>query len=117
MKLIIKGEFPGLNEYINHTRGSKYAGASMKARETDRVYWEAKGQHLPRIETVQKITCTWYCKNKRKDKDNVMFAKKFILDGLILAKVIPNDGWNDIHEFVDVFAIDAINPRVEVQLQ
>ena len=62
------------------------------------------------------ITFRWLCKNKKKDKDNIAFAKKFILDGLVEAGVIKNDGWDDIEGFQDEFEIDAKNPRIEVEI-
>ena len=54
--------------------------------------------------------------NKRKDKDNIAFAKKFILDGMIQAKLIQNDGWKEISGFTDEFHVDKNNPRVEVTI-
>lgn len=59
---------------------------------------------------------TWYCPNKRKDPDNISFAKKFILDGLQVAGVIENDGWKQIAGFSDAFYLDKQNPRVELTI-
>jgi len=68
------------------------------------------------IRTPVWITYHWYCKDKRKDKSNIAFAKKFIEDGLVNAGVLKNDGWNDIEGFNDRFYIDKQNPRVEVEI-
>ena len=48
----------------------------------------------------------WIEPNRRRDKDNVAFAKKFIQDSLVHAGVLVNDGWNQIEGFTDDFAVD-----------
>jgi Holliday junction resolvase RusA-like endonuclease len=115
MKFTIEGELTDLNRYINVERMNKYAGASIKKKETRNVVYQTKD-----LEPIEKypihITMTWYCKNRRKDPDNIAFAKKFILDGLYHAGIIENDGWKYIHGFTDVFKIDKINPRVEIEI-
>lgn len=58
----------------------------------------------------------WYEKDRRRDKDNVAMAKKFILDSLQEMDIIRNDGWKEIIGFVDEFFIDKENPRIEVLL-
>ena len=62
------------------------------------------------------LSITWYMKNRRKDPDNISFAVKFILDGLVNAGALPNDGWNEIVEITHHFVVDAKQPRVEVSL-
>ena len=62
------------------------------------------------------LKITWYCKNKRKDKDNVAFGIKFILDGMIEARVIPNDGWGEIANFEPRVEVDKDCPRIEVEI-
>lgn len=116
MKLTIRGELTDLNTYIQKERGNRFAAAAIKEEETRRVYWECKSQKIKRIEKPVFVTCTWFCKNKRKDKDNVAFSKKFILDGLVKAGVLIEDGWKEILGFKDVFEVDVKNPRVEVEL-
>ena len=54
---------------------------------------------------------------RRRDLDNVAFAKKFIQDSLVHAGVLVNDGWNQIEGFTDDFAVDPKNPRVEVTIE
>ena len=116
MKLIIKGELTDLNTYIQKERGNRFAAAAIKEEETRRVYWECKSQKLKRIDFPVFVACTWFCKNKKKDKDNISFAKKFILDGLMKAGVLENDGWEQIVGFQDSFVVDKENPKVEVEL-
>jgi Holliday junction resolvase RusA-like endonuclease len=56
----------------------------------------------------------WFERNRRRDKDNIAFAKKFLLDGLVKAGVLADDGWDEINDIRDRFAIDPKHPRVEV---
>lgn len=114
-KLIIHGELPDLNTYTNANRGNKYVGAKIKKDATQCVEWYAKRQLEGKYERIR-LSITYYCKNKRKDMDNIAFAKKFILDGLVEAGVIPNDGWSEIEGWTEHFEIDKVNPRIEVEL-
>ena len=115
MKLVIPGELTDLNTYIKLERTNRYAGAKIKAEMTDYITLLAK-RLKTEIRTPVRVTYHWYCKNKRKDKSNIAFAKKFIEDGLVAAGVLKNDGWNDIEGFRDEFYIDKQNPRVEVEI-
>ena len=114
MKLIIHGELTDLNTYINKERTNRYAGAAIKEKETLRVFWECKSQKIKKIEYPIWVEIQWYCKNKKKDPDNISFSKKFILDGLRKAGVLSNDGWKQIVGFQDLFFIDSKIPRTEV---
>jgi hypothetical protein len=116
MKLIIPGELTDLNTYINKERSNRFFGAKVKKRETERVAMECLVQKIHPISGPVYIKYLWFCKNKRKDKSNVSFAKKFIEDGLISAHVLENDGWDDIVGFRDDFFIDQNNPRVEIDI-
>lgn len=113
MRIILPGEYTTLNPYIDAERTHRQMAATIKRVETRRVYWELY-QHEPVDEYPVKMSFYWYCKNKRTDPDNVVFARKFILDGLQQAGVIVNDGWNQIGEFHDYMRLDPENPRVEI---
>lgn len=116
MKLVIPGELTDLNTYINRERTNRYGGASLKKKNTEIVMWEAKAQRLKKISGQVYFTFTWYCKNKKKDPDNISFARKFIFDGLVLAGVLSDDGWDEIEGFQDFFEVDEKRPRIEVEI-
>lgn len=118
MKLTIKGTLPGLNDYINEERKNKYAGAQMKNRYQGVITVYIKkclGSWKPNLPV--KMYYTWYEKDRRRDKDNIAFARKFIQDALVKAGTLPNDGWNEIEGFYDTFLVDKKNPRVEVEIE
>jgi hypothetical protein len=112
--LTIKGELCDLNTYIRAERGSRFAAATIKKDETERIWAECKIQKIGLQKKGCFIVFSWFAKDKRKDKDNIAFAKKFILDGLVDAHVLDEDRWDYISGFLDVFEVDEKNPRVEV---
>lgn len=116
MKITFEGEFTDLNTYINAERGNRYAGAGIKKAETLRVKIESfvTFESLPRVPHT--FTFDWYCKDKKKDPDNLSFSQKFILDGLKESGVIQTDGWAVVGELRHRFFVDAANPRVEVEI-
>lgn len=100
-KVEIQMKLPSLNEYINECRKNKYAGAEMKKSiENDIALFINK---LPKFENKIKIKFTWVESNKRRDLDNICFAKKFILDALVKAGKMKNDNRNYITGFTDNF--------------
>ncbi len=114
-KFTIPGTLPGLNEYINAERGNRYQAAKLKRQTEDMIVmciWE----QMPGVEISEPVHIVyhWYEPNKRRDKDNIAFAKKFVQDALVKAGVISNDGWGEIVSFSDEFRVDKSNPRVEV---
>lgn len=111
--ITIQGEMTDLNTYINAERTNRFQAAKIKNNETRKVWAECMSQHIKPYTKPVFIDYYWMCKDKRKDKSNIAFAKKFIEDGLIQAKVIPNDGWKDIAAYQDHFFLSD-DPRVEV---
>lgn len=115
--LYIDGELPTLNEITKANRTNKFAGASLKKTYTNLVAWECKKQGVKAFNKKINVEIIWHCRNKRKDKDNIMAGQKFIFDGLQLAKVIRNDGWTEIGYILHNFIVDKKNVGVEVIMQ
>ena len=119
-KLTIPGILPGLNEYIEAERGKKgkYKAASMKKQAEHLIGFMIKSQlRGVKFKGPVVIHYTWVEPNRRRDKDNIAFAKKFIQDSLVRMGVLENDGWKHIEYFTDSFAVDPKNPRVEVVIE
>lgn len=108
--------FPSLNDYTNACRSGWQAGNSMKADNTEIVSNIAELTHQPRWDVPVKILFRWYEEDSKRDIDNVAFAKKFILDGLVKANVIENDNQKFVTAFCDEFYVDKERPRVEVHI-
>ena len=119
-KLTIPGCLPGLNEYIDAERGraGKYKAAAMKKQAEHIIGLMIKSQ-LRRLQITKPVMIhyLWIEKDRRRDKSNIAFAKKFIEDALVWTKVLKNDGWKEVEGFTDSFAVDRKNPRVEVVIE
>lgn len=100
-KVIIPFRLPSLNNYILECRKNKYAGANMKKKvENDIMFFINK---LPNYTKPINIHFHWVEENKRRDLDNVCFAKKFILDSMVKAGKLQNDNRNCVTGFTDTF--------------
>lgn len=123
VRLTIPGEFTQLNDYIRAERGHMIMGSKIKKSETNRVMQEIMFiKSKSAMKFIKKelkkgplaITFMWLCKNKRKDPDNISFAQKFILDGLVGGGVLPDDGWKTIGSLTHRFRVDKDDPGVIV---
>ena len=60
-------------------------------------------RRLPRFHCVT-IHFHWIEENKRRDYDNIAFAKKFILDALVKSGKLEDDNRKCVTGFTDTFA-------------
>ena len=113
-KLTIYGSLDDLNTYTEANRRNRYLGAKMKRNN----------QTICSLQIVEQAKYTydrcfivfrWFVKNRRKDPDNIAFAKKFILDSLVDCCVLENDGQKQIAGFLDIVEVDQ-EERVEVDI-
>jgi Holliday junction resolvase RusA-like endonuclease len=103
IKFTVDGRLPTLNEYTRASRGNKYASASLKRDTEDIIIAYIRKTLTGECKPPYFITFRWYEDSKRRDKDNVCFAKKFILDALQTCGVIENDSNKYISGFRDLF--------------
>lgn len=106
MRLILNMPFVTLNEYINAERSNKHFASSIKKRQTNSVHYLALEQNFKLEQKKYDVTFNWYKPNNKVDHDNIAFCKKFILDGLVSAKVLQSDGSKFINNFHDNFILD-----------
>ena len=116
---------PGMNEMIEArgniyaSRGSKRRSAytGLKEKYTNAVADELRSQGCVPGEPHKTIALSirWYEKNRRRDPDNISASKKFLLDGMVLAGVIENDGFKNIVSIKERFCVsEDKTSRVEV---
>ncbi len=122
-------ELPDFNEIIadakkiNKKRGQRYASSpySIKKNQyTILVGVRAKEllKPVPEKHLPIRLEIRWFCKNKRKNPDNISGGgTKCIVDGLVSASIIPNDGWSEICEIRHKFIHDKDKPRIIVVLE
>lgn len=97
---------PGLNEYIAAMNSNRHKGNELKRFTQDAILWAIKAQKVKPVNRPVSIVFEWRESTKRRDKDNVAGAKKFILDALQEAKILPNDNNKWIVSFSDLFVYD-----------
>jgi Holliday junction resolvase RusA-like endonuclease len=114
-KFIIIGRLPDLNQYIDFCRQNKFGANKIKKDAESRISLSALSL-LPLPEKFT-ISITWYEKDSRRDWDNIIFAKKFILDALVKTGKVKNDSRKYINSGKDIVLVDKINPRIEVELE
>ena len=105
-----------LNQYTNANRTSRYVGAKRKKESTYSCalhVTKAMREGFQIESFPAHFQFDWYVKDKRTDKDNIAFQRKFVFDGFQQAELIPNDNWAHIGNWVDRFHIDK-NERVEI---
>ena len=86
MIIKIQEQLTTLNEYINAERRNRYLAAKIKKQQT-----EICKSYFAKLEPIDypiRMIFNWGI--GRHDPDNVAFGKKFILDGMVNCKFIPN---------------------------
>ena len=115
IKIIIPSEFPTQNEIIKAAKSHYGAYANMKKDYTAlaMMHFMNKGK----ICSPVVVHFTWYRKDRRSDPDNISGGQKFILDGIVKAGVLENDGFKQIDSLTHEFGHDKDKPRVEIILR
>ncbi len=118
-KLVIKGRLDGLNEFIAAQRSNKYKGAALKKRNQAKVEDCIRHQlgHI-HLHGKVKLHYQWFEANKRRDLDNVSgFGHKVIQDALVECGVLDDDSPQYVIGYTDAFAVDRVEPRIEVRIE
>ena len=115
-KLVIDGILSSMNKVIGANRSNRYIGARLKRDNTEMVAYYCLAQNLKPFKKKIDLNITFKCKDRRTDKDNIISTTKFILDGLALAGIIPNDGWSEIGDLNYKFFVDKENPQTIVEM-
>lgn len=108
------GVLPTFNQYSALERTNRLKAAEVKRQVQDgllRQMTDAKS-----FNGHVYVGFVWIRPDMRYDKDNVTFAKKFILDALQEAHVIKNDSWRMCTPFDLGYKVNKQNPRTIVRI-
>jgi Holliday junction resolvase RusA-like endonuclease len=95
---------PSLNDYIDVCRTNPYKASKFKKEiENDIGVFI---HFLPRFEHPVKIHFHWVEENKKRDLDNIAYAKKHILDALVKFGKLSDDNRKCVTAFTDTFSYD-----------
>lgn len=114
------GRLPSLNDYINACRSHWSKGANLKRQTEEDIIWYIKGAKnkglLYPVSWPVVISFEWHESDQRRDWDNVISAKKYLLDALQRAGIIPNDDRKTVVGLADAL-IDDTKDFVRVTIQ
>lgn len=93
-------KFVSLNEFLNMAKTSPFIVSNYKKNIEADI-----GKCIRQLPSFDKVSIIflWIEENKRRDPDNIAFARKFILDALVRNKKIKNDTQRYIRGLFDVF--------------
>lgn len=101
-KIEIPMKLPSLNEYVNVCRTNKFKAGKYKADiEQEIGFYLMK---MPKWTNPIKIHFHWIEGNKKRDLDNICFAKKFILDSMVKKGKLTDDNRKYVVGFTDEFS-------------
>lgn len=94
-------KLPSLNDYVRVCRANAFQASKYK-KDLEALI----GYHIrlmPRFESPVTIHFHWVEGNKRRDLDNIAFAKKFILDAMVKCGKLKDDNRKCVTAFTDTF--------------
>lgn len=105
-------DFVYLNEYINTERRNKYAAAKIKDDLTDEVAFQCELNRFEKPQGKVDMIFKWHVKG-RHDSDNIAFAKKYVLDGMVQAGLLENDNPKCVRHLKDYIYRDVKKPSLD----
>lgn len=105
-KFEVPEKFITINEFVakSRNRNGRYDPSTVyKGRVEAKVAFYIKRWKVKPINKPFKMRCIWYEETAKRDPDNVAFAKKFLLDGMMKAKILKNDNSRLVKGFIDEF--------------
>lgn len=118
-EFVITRRLPSLNDYTRACRAHWSKGAKFKRDVEMDIIWcikaaRANGTLRP-VEGRIALHIEWHERNKRRDADNIASAKKFILDAMQKAGIIPDDSREYVAGLYDEI-VDDTRDYVRVKL-
>ena len=119
--VFIPGQLPGMNEIIRTAAGAggSCTNYSKLKKALNLELWAViKQARLVRPARAVRVAFHWREPNRRRDLDNIAAGKKFVLDALVDANVLEDDGWLFVVGLADMFSVvDRKHVGVLVELE
>lgn len=110
--LRIDCDFVYLNDYIDSERTNRMIASSIKKKLTNAVMEQALYANCNRPKRQVDMVFSWHVKGKH-DSDNIAFAKKFVLDGMVKAGILENDNPKWVRHLKDYIYHDVKKPNLD----
>ena len=117
---------PGLNQIIDAAKTKYNSGKFSCSYSTGYSVMKKKMEYnvisaLIRygITPIKKASfkMLWFCKDRRKDPDNIASYVKFIFDAMVSYGTLENDGWNQVVGWKNIFVSNGSATGVIVTIQ
>ena len=115
IRVEINEKLPSCNDYIRVCRANKIEAARMKRKIEQQIGWYILD--LPKFNKPVKIHFHWIEGTKRRDLDNICFAKKFILDALVKFQKMKDDNRKYVYAFRDTFEYRKGTTKVVLEIE
>ncbi len=123
-KLMIPGKLPGMNEIIDSSKNCVYNAGKRKFYQysKDKKHFQEKiadlafAQGLKPMQRVR-VTVTFRERRIARDPDNIQAGIKFILDGLVQARILPDDNFAVVRKIIYEFKTNADQDEIKVELE
>lgn len=110
-KFFIDRCLPGLNDIINYSNSNRYKWNREKSDIEEYIGWCIREYKISPTESSVNLQFVWIEPNRKRDPDNIVAARKMILDALVNSDIIPNDGWKHIETFADTWEVAKKDER------
>jgi Holliday junction resolvase RusA-like endonuclease len=108
---------PTLNEFIAANNKHRLVANKMKRTAENGLLMELMMMEAKPITSQVHLHYHWVMKDKRKDKDNIAFAQKFVQDALVKFGVLRNDGWAEVDGFTHHFSVNKEIPCLILSIE
>ena len=113
--ITIRLPLPQLNDVLREAKAHWAAYSGPKKKLTRAIALQAMFERMERITDPYNVLCTWHPQDRRVDPSNLSYALKYLEDGLVLAEVLPGDGYKWVRSICHIFSEpDKAFPRVVV---
>lgn len=116
-QFVIPGRLPSLNQYISACNRAWFIGESFKKKQMRLIGNCIIASQVPKFEKPIVAYFRWFEKDKRRDRDNIRSAEKYVMDALKNTNRLKGDNQKWVLDSIHEILIDKENPRVEITLE
>jgi Holliday junction resolvase RusA-like endonuclease len=115
--LVIEGRLPSRNEADNSARAHWSRGAKYKRNYTEDIHWLIIAKRIKPIQGKADICVSFFERDYKRDDDNVLGGGlKYIMDALVNARIIHDDGPKYVNLLPKPVQRDKLHPRIEIEI-